>query len=371
MKVCTITCHDVYNPGASLQAYALMTYIDSLGHDCRIIDYKPGYLGAEFSLSAVSNARFDKPVLRQLYLIAKLPRRIRNLKSPRLLAYAGFNKKYFKLTRRYKNVRALTRRPPEADVFIVGSDQVWNPLFENGKDPAFFLTFAPEGTRKVSYAASFAANRLSDDAAVTAFQTASLRSFDFISVREKTGLSLLEQMGITNGQTVLDPVFLLSAQSWRDMLSTCESAPIPQAADFPGEPYVFVCDFDVNPDLDTEVLRLRDAYGLRVYTWQPKRYADVVCRDFGPLALLSAIAGASYVVSNSFHVTALSLIFHVPFLTVNRTENLNTRMSDLLDLCHIGSRSGADDPVDWETVDACLNAARVASTDFLARALKE
>ena len=61
MKIKTITCHDVYNVGASLQAYALVKYLRNLGHQVEIIDYKPPYL-QHYQLTGVANPRYDKPI---------------------------------------------------------------------------------------------------------------------------------------------------------------------------------------------------------------------------------------------------------------------------------------------------------------------
>ena len=80
MKINTITCHDVYNHGASLQAYALQHYLQSEGHDVEIIHYKPDYLSRHFNLWMVANPIFDKPIVKQLYLLAKLPGRLCSLK---------------------------------------------------------------------------------------------------------------------------------------------------------------------------------------------------------------------------------------------------------------------------------------------------
>ena len=77
MKIKTITCHDVYNVGASLQAYALAEYLKELGHDIEIINYKPEYLFT-YKLTGVGNSRYDYPILRELYQLAKLPERIRH-----------------------------------------------------------------------------------------------------------------------------------------------------------------------------------------------------------------------------------------------------------------------------------------------------
>ena len=96
MKIATITCHDVYNYGASLQAYALQHYLESIGHNCQIIDYKPDYLSNHYNLRSVANPRFDKPMLRQLYLMAKLPGRIGSLSRKR--RFDRFTSDYLHLT---------------------------------------------------------------------------------------------------------------------------------------------------------------------------------------------------------------------------------------------------------------------------------
>ena len=75
MKIKTITCHKVYNVGASLQACALVRYLSDLGHEVEIIDYRPEYLSRHYRLDVVNNPRFDRPILKQLYLIAKKERR--------------------------------------------------------------------------------------------------------------------------------------------------------------------------------------------------------------------------------------------------------------------------------------------------------
>ena len=84
MQIKTITCHDVYNHGASLQAYALQTCLESLGHKVEIIAYKADYLSRYYSLWSVDNPVYDRLIVKQLYLVAKLPGRIMALKRKRL-----------------------------------------------------------------------------------------------------------------------------------------------------------------------------------------------------------------------------------------------------------------------------------------------
>lgn len=155
MKIKTITCHHVYNAGASLQAYALAAYLKKLGHEVQIIDYIPDYL-VHYKLTGVSNPVYDKPVVRELYNIAKLPGRLAARWGRRKKAYDCFTSQYLPLTERhYASYDELQKYPPEADVYIAGSDQIWNSFFKNGRDPAFYLQFAPQGCIRASYAASF------------------------------------------------------------------------------------------------------------------------------------------------------------------------------------------------------------------------
>ena len=87
-----ITCHDVYNVGASLQAYALMKYLEQCGHNVAIIDYKPDYLSKHYSLTTVNNKKYDKLGVKQLYLLAKLPGRVMYLFSKKKYNFDMFRK---------------------------------------------------------------------------------------------------------------------------------------------------------------------------------------------------------------------------------------------------------------------------------------
>ena len=113
----------MYNHGASLQAYALQTYLESLGHHVEIIDYKPDYLSSDYKLWVVANPVYDKPFIRQLYLLAKLPSRLYSLK--RKSVFDDFTKNYLELTNhRFETYEQLNEAGLEADVFIAGSDQI-------------------------------------------------------------------------------------------------------------------------------------------------------------------------------------------------------------------------------------------------------
>ena len=319
MKIKTITCHDVYNVGASLQAYALATYLNSLGHETEIIDYKPDYL-VHYKLTGVGNPKYDKPFLREAYQLAKLPGRIKERCSKRKKEFDEFTEEFLPLTgRRYTSNDELKQFPPDADCYIAGSDQIWNTFFQNGKDPVFYLDFAPAGKIRASYAASFATEDVADEWKEQIGEW--LSRFDYISVREKSGVDIVKALAPDKDAVeVLDPVFLLGRDEWMKIEKDLNLT----------EPYILVYDFDRNPDVCDYVLKTAKSNGWKVYSILPLKYADRCFSKEGPRAFPYLVRNARLIVSNSFHATAFSLIFGKSFTVFYRNEKINTRMRDLL-----------------------------------------
>lgn len=344
MKICTITCHDVYNVGASLQAYALQSYLKLLGHDVKIIDYKPDYLSNHYRLDIV-NPKYNKPFLKQAYLLAKLPGRLHML--PRKKAFDRFTAKHLDLTKRYTSNEELKQEPPEADAYLAGSDQIWNPLFPNGKDPSFYLDFVQQGIR-ASYAASFAVDEFPQELRKVTAQY--LNHFDRIAVRETSGISVLKTMGITNAVTVLDPVFLLAREQWESMTEKPEGCEAP---------YLLVYDFDNSTSVRRLAERIAAENGWKIYSIFELPYAERCFSLCGPEAFLGLVQGAAFVLSNSFHATAFSVIFEREFAVVERTEKINTRMRDFTALLGLPDHMATETAkvplnTDWAQVERCL-----------------
>lgn len=326
MKIKTITCHDVYNSGASLQAYALMKYLQNNGHEVEIIDYKPDYLSNHYKLSAVSNPKYEKNlILKIIYLALKLPQRILTLKIKK--KYDEFKDKYLNITKiRYSANEELKLNPPEADVYICGSDQIWNTKFNNGKDPSFYLDFVPKEKVKVAYAASFATDSIDEE--VKEITKERISKLDYVGVREISALDILNSLGIKNGVQVLDPVFLLNKFEWEELTYEINS----------NEKYIFVYDFDGNELIREVSLKLAKEKKMKIYTVFKSNYSDKVIKNMGPIDFISYIKNAEFIISNSFHGTAFSIIFEKQFAVVNRKEAINTRMRDLLNILKIENR---------------------------------
>lgn len=363
MHVKTITCHDVYNHGASLQAYALQTYLELLGHNVEIIDYKPPYLCGHYNLWAV-NPVYDKPIVKQLYLLAKLSGRLVALKRKRL--FDEFTQKYLKLTECcYHSNEELAANPPQADVYIAGSDQIWNTLFLNGQDAAFYLDFAPKTSKRISYAASFATEDVVEE--YKPFVKSMLQNFDAISVRERCSLPLLSSLGRTDGVAVCDPVFLLSRGQW-DGLLTSENKM---------DRYLLVYDTEGSDKIKTIALQIAKQKGLKICNVSGFRlnYVDKDLWASSPLNFVQLIRDAEYVVSNSFHATAFSMIFQRDFCVVNRSEMINERMKSLLNSYRIEERlvngysDALLDSIDYHIVNLLIQKDVDDSKGFLKAAL--
>lgn len=317
MKIKTITCHDVYNHGAALQAYALMTYLSQQGHDVEIINYKPDYLSNHYKLTSISNPKFGKNVLiKSLYLLAKLPQRLCVL--PRKWSFDKFNKKHLHITNRYSSYKQLQQTPPIADAYVCGSDQIWNTLHKNGKDPAFYLDFGAKEVKKIAYAASLATNKIYDG--YETFVHNKVSKIDHVACRESSGVELLNNLGINNVTHVMDPAFLLDEKHWNTIAIKRFS-----------EKYLLVYDFESSDKIKQKALAISKQNNWKIYTVNPGKfsYADKQFDNVGPDVFLSLVRDAQLVISNSFHAVVFPLIFKTPFIIEHRSEAINARMEDI------------------------------------------
>lgn len=358
----TITCHEVYNYGACLQEYALLNFLNSNGYQAKALHYKPPYLSNHLKLSSVSNPKYDKPFIKQLYLLAKLPGRLKHLK--RKNNFDKFAKKHIPTDSvLYTNNEELKANLPLADAFICGSDQIWNSIFANGKDLAFYLNFVPDEKKKIAYAASFAIDELAEN--VKPLVKENVLRFDTIGVRETSGVRILNELGILNAVQVLDPVFLLDKAHWERFVKPIQ------------EDFVFVYDFDSNSVIKEIALKLKVEKGYKIYSVNRNiTYADHNFWLEGPEKFLSLVYSAKMNISNSFHSTAFSLIFEKQFVVINRSEKINTRMRDLLRLMDLANLIDSVSEfqllgkIDYELTKLRIERSINSSKSFLLNSLK-
>ena len=167
-----------------------------------------------------------------------------------------------------------------------------------------------------------------------------LRRLHHIAVREQSGISVLNSLGIQNATTVLDPVFLLERAQWEAMAEKPEHCK---------KPYLLVYDCEKSAAICKLAERIAAERGLHIYSVFKLPYAERCFPLCGPEAFLGLMQNAAFVLSNSFHATAFSVIFEKEFAVVGRTEKINTRMRDFTALL------GLSDHMVTEAVNVPLN----------------
>lgn len=335
MKILTLTTYQGYNYGASLQAYALQTYLKSRGHETEIIRFEPEYLMRYYAFWYVNpeSGLNRNAVTRMLYRIMKWVHRRTTLKRKRVFDF--FNHRILKETAQiWRSSEELTDCPPKADMYLCGSDQIWNILYEAGQDPAFYLEFVREG-KKASYAASFSFTDLPETHLRRIRD--SLLKFDHVSVREYQGKELLDRMGV-QGTWVLDPVFLLPVSVWDALASSIGDGSIVSYISYSKltERYLLIYDFEGNEQLKVFAQEYARQKGVKIYAITdrfPLPYADKNFKHAGPADFVRLIKGCEAFMSNSFHGTAFSIIYHKPvFVFKRQLHKVNSRMESLLTL---------------------------------------
>ncbi len=324
-----ITKHSSYNFGAMLQAYALQTTVKKLGADCKIINLRTQK--KELMSSWKSPRGFINNVLTMFN------------KKDILSSYKKFEDfmaTQYDLTDKYTSLNALKKQPTQAEVYIAGSDQVWNPL--NIGDE-FFLRFANKEKIIASYAASLGISYIPEGAKKIFKEY--LNDFDYISVREEDAKNLLEkELGIKS-QVNIDPVLLLDKDEWHKMAAQPKIK----------KPYI-LCYILYRPKwLNKWLKNLHKQSGLDIVLVSSDAYRHIyknkIVRDAGPRELLGLIENAQCVITSSFHGTALSIATQKPFYAVVNPD-MPSRIDNLLKTLGLQNRIVKENcNVDFSDID--------------------
>jgi len=369
MKIGIVTFHAARNYGAALQAYALQTHLKNCAHEPFFINYQ---------------GKWDPPLGRGLRgwfsrtpqgTIAKMSDRFRRP------VFLEFQERHLHIgSHRYLAIRELQSAPPAADAYICGSDQIWNPAIgcQGTDEHVSWLDFGNEGIRRVAYAASCCVSHLDRD--VRARWAAYARRFHAVSVREKDAVDLMKTLGRADAVWVPDPTLLLDDSAY---------ASIQPKAPRPDCPFVFcyVLPGD-NATLASRVTAIaRSVLGVDCCESRPHSLIHNLCRG-GPLTLspgewLDRLRRSCFVVTNSFHALAFSLIYRRPFVVLLRagmTHEKNSRITSLLSVAGLEDRAVATfdraqverlccQEIKWDQVHARLTRFREIGCRFLHDAL--
>lgn len=313
MKIDIITLHRPANCGSVLQGYALNRYLQKKLKDdvVELIDYVPAYMENE--------GHWFRAFLRKVLFYIPYCRRKKN--------FQRFVEDNCKVTEKeYRKYEELRCNPPKADIYITGSDQLWNPCFPCGNDPAYYLDFVT-GVPKLAYATSLGNDKLSIDELTNIAKRSA--DYQFISVREKCHVEQLKQVGVKDVKWVCDPTFLLPAKEYNYLAVSYKHL---------GK-YVAVYLVEQSDLLDNVLDEYRNQ-GYRIVGvggYLNKYKCDIKLMDAGPAEFLGLIRDASFVVATSFHATVFSLIFHRDFAIIPPVIN-TARIEQLLSFVGLENR---------------------------------
>ena len=335
------------NYGQQLQCYALQKYLQNLGHDAYLIRYNASF---DYSSEKAekSNLVWRKivnafnPVKIYKYLLKKRRKAQKNQENMKndIRKFEEFRSMYLRQSEEiYYHYTELEKGAPEADIYIAGSDQVWNPDYIKSIETqarAFFLDFGNPLAKRVSYAASFGKEILEKEflKKIAPF----LQKFDYVSVREKSGIDICKQCGVSNAEWAPDPTMLLDMNSYRTLY---KNEPMQKME----MPYVFLylLSGSSNFSLDT------------IYDWAKRNKLKVVyisgnsMLDNNKIRKFYAtipewiylLEHAEYVITNSYHCAVFSLLFKKKFGIIPRSgshRGMNTRFDSLFEYFQMEKR---------------------------------
>ncbi|MBO4697326.1 MAG: polysaccharide pyruvyl transferase family protein [Lachnospiraceae bacterium] len=347
-----ITVHDSQNCGALLQAYALQTVMTRLGIDCEFIDHNRFIKQDQKSENRIKVRKKKARSPKIIWFQAKGLPALRRDQPKRKKACDTFREKYLHVSKRkYTQVSEIMEEPPQYDLYICGSDQIWNPERFDTSEP-FFLSFAPEGARKIAYAPSLGIDTI-PDGLISDYKRLIL-GIDYVSVREEKGAELISSITGRNVECVLDPTFLLEKESWESLVK-CDVAE--------KERYIFCyfLNYMSAYQIKKEVCAFAKKNDLKVIVFHPKCAAIdsswIPAYGMGPIEFLDAIMNAELVITDSFHGTALSIKLEKEFFVYNAESELpfekrGGRIDNILAKINLLNRKlGTKQVIKNETID--------------------
>ncbi len=365
MKAGILTFHDADNYGAVLQAYALTEWLKLNGVDAEIVDYRSSVFD-KYKVFRTNKYR-TAPYLLGVDILKCVG------KSKRSRNFKAFRERFLPVSAEmYSTPRDFEGIINKYDYFICGSDQIWNPLITKSIDPVYFLYFIDDPQKKIAYAPSVALDRLTEFQLET--MAGYMSSFGALSMREQGSIDLLQPYCEKEIVRVCDPVFLPDRSCYNRICS-------PQSGK---ENFIFLyvvgraAKFN---NVITYAEKKAKEKNLTLYYLidGDKSFRHIQGKNvFGcePGEFLSLVKNATYIVSNSFHATAFSIIFMKQFITFLK-DSTGSRMVNLLRSFHLEDRIFHDSEkgdilaceIDYRDMDDKLQSYRKGSADYLLRAL--
>lgn len=374
MKASVITLHTVDNYGSVMQTYATQQILKKCGYDVEFVDYwRRDNLPQSRAERMLEGSTLQK--LKPLWGINNFTRKatvsiLKSVLEKQRSPMWRFLKEKVQLTKvRYYSYEELEANPPVADVYITGSDQVWNSIWNQGIDRSYFLDFAPAGKPRIAFSASIGREQLDTEEIPETKRL--LEKYSAISVREQSAVELLASMDIES-TLVLDPTLMLEAEEWRKLATKQKRE----------KPYILIYQLNPNPQMDQYAGQLAQKRGwdvIRIGFGRSDRRKGGKCVMLPSVEeFLGLFCDAACVLTDSFHATAFSLNLGTDFISV-LPGRFGTRIESITKLTRTENRiltsyddlTVVDRSIDEKNVQNIFTVERKKSFDFLKKAISQ
>lgn len=349
MKIAIITLPLHTNYGGILQAYALQTVLQRMGHDVQHLQPKVEYLPLHpaWQMPFV----WVKRLIRKCFLGEwKLP--IFEHPHRWMRRYTDVFIHQHIVMRSLLDEEWNASLAKDYDVFIVGSDQVWRPCYALPIE-RYFLSFLDDtcSNPRIAYAASFGTENCEFSANQILDCSKLLQKFSFVSVREQSGVEICKQLFGVRASHLLDPTLLLSKDDYLKLIQNQK----------PSKGNLMVYVLDETPDIRLFISQIAASeklvpfnanYSLGNRLGIPQLPIDNWLRGF---------VDAKLIITDSFHACVFAIIFNKPFICLGNDERGMTRFHSLLDLfglqhCLLNEKQLFEIPkINWGEVNMKLN----------------
>jgi hypothetical protein len=381
MKIAILTQPLNTNYGGIVQAFALQRVLEKMGHESVIIDI-PVQRSLYRDIRAILDRIKRKYLLHQKNIGRVLYFRPTKSEERRIKFHTNrFIKENIKTTECIRTVKKITKlKKYQFDAFVVGSDQVWRPIYSPGL-LTYFLEFLGDkrNVRRIAYAVSFGTDVWEYDTELTKKCKRLAQRFDAISVREDSGVKLCDEKFGIKASHVLDPTMLLEQEDYALLVNQEHYSKKIKTL------MSYVLDRTIDKDSITQTIASH--LNLSINSVMPKEKYSALTRQtiddcvFPPVAeWLKGFMDAEFVVTDSFHGTIFSIIFNKPFVAIGNKERGMTRFLSLLKMFDLEDRiifskkelgeKIINTSIDYNKINKIKKELQQASFGFLKKALE-
>lgn len=360
MKIGIVTFQNAVNYGAVLQTYALQEILKNLGANPEVIDYQ---------CTKINNMYAPFPKVRSVRaLLSNIVWYKRRKKKK--VAFQNFEQKYLNLTnKKYFSKEDLEETNDIYDVFISGSDQIWRSESSNS-DTTYFLDFVKDKNKKISYAASFGSDKVEDELKEKYKQL--LNDYCKLSVREVQGKKIIEELLQREARVDLDPTFLLEKDRWQEI----------QKKPAKKEKYIVLFIIRKSEKIFRFAEKLAEKTGYKLIYISNDRKKEVKAEYVGgisPEEWLGYFNNAEFIVTNSFHGVAFSIILNKKFFLELQPypAKVNSRLENIMDTFNLrereivnGENQNIEKEIDYITVNKKIENIKKESINYLKDIIK-